>query len=256
MKALTRYPSILHATVCLFTTAAVFAAPDSKNARQVRFLAVGESPPYRQEVRNGVSVESPPPPDSVPPREVTVGAGGSEAKPVMLGLGRISNAAMVSGTLENLVLRPGGANEDAAPWLSLKCPASGDLLVCLYRNPAGKNWKDVLSVILPDGPKESPAGSVRIVNLYSLPAQVDWAGEVIEVPAGGTVLRTVKPDAGVPVHVDASDASGKKRRYFSGEITQKADERGLIAIHGADQPNPRRPVKVLVIRERGGPPSP
>lgn len=255
MKALISNSSLLIAAACLLTSAGVDGAPDSRNTRQVRFLAVGDSPPYRQEIRNGVRTESAAPAGSVPPREVTAGSGDTRSKPVPIGLNRISEVAKLSVGVENFVLRDGGT-PDAAPWLSLKCPASDDLLVCLYRDPAKPTWKDALSLVLPAGPKESPAGSVRIVNLYSQPARISWAGVEIEVPAGGTVIQPVTPDSGVQVHVDVADPSGKKRRYFSGEIVQKPDERGWIAIYGADQPDSRRPVKVLVLREKAAPPSP
>ena len=39
------------------------AEPESKPARHARFFAVGESPPFRQEIRDGVRYELDPPPD-------------------------------------------------------------------------------------------------------------------------------------------------------------------------------------------------
>ena len=46
--------------------------------RNLRILPVGESPPYRQEIRDGVRYELPPPPGSVPPMEVSFVASETE----------------------------------------------------------------------------------------------------------------------------------------------------------------------------------
>ncbi|MEM9237940.1 MAG: hypothetical protein AAGB14_14295, partial [Verrucomicrobiota bacterium] len=40
--------------------------------RQMRLLTVGERPPFRQEIRDGVRYELPPPPGSLPPVELEV----------------------------------------------------------------------------------------------------------------------------------------------------------------------------------------
>ena len=56
--------------------------------RQARFLAIGDSPPFAQEIRDGVRYELEPPPDSIPPRQVSVSLEGEAASTVDLRLHR------------------------------------------------------------------------------------------------------------------------------------------------------------------------
>lgn len=233
----------ISSAVLLLTVLAASAAPPVNPGRLVRFLAVGDSPPFRQEVRDGVRSEMAPLPDSIPPRELILDSGKEASKPVSLSLCRLSSAVAMPAGEGTLALRPGSGKK---PWFMFKGPESGDLLVCLFRDPAKTNWQEPLSVSVPEG----PAGSVRIVNLHAFPANVIWAGETLAIPASSHVLKTLEPGMESPFQVLAADkVGGSMRRYFSGSVAQKAGERGLIVIYRADEVQPRRPVKVLVLKE-------
>ncbi|MCU0751303.1 MAG: hypothetical protein MUF13_17325, partial [Akkermansiaceae bacterium] len=71
------------------------AGKPAEARRQARFLAIGDSPPYAQEIRDGVRYELEPPADSIPPRQVTTSADGQAASTVELRLGRISGPVKV-----------------------------------------------------------------------------------------------------------------------------------------------------------------
>jgi hypothetical protein len=250
-------PSILRsAAVGFLTILSVTAAPEAKPDRHVRFLAVGDSPPFRQEIRDGIRYELDPPADSVPPREIVPGFGKEIADAVTLRLGRISAPVKVPEGDGTIDLRRAGEAPDAAPWLSLKRPESGDFLVYLYRSHTKQTWRDAVSFVVPDGPVGFPAGSVRIVNLYPLSIRIMWGSETLTLPAGKTILHAIKPGAEVPFQILVADEAGTMKRYYSGAVTQNQNERGLVTIYRSDAIAPRRPVKVSMLREPVAPPPP
>ena len=93
------------------------SGPEVKNGRHVRFMAVGEPPPFRQEVRDGIRYELEPPAGSIPPREVVLGFGGDDSAAVPLRLGRISPSLKVPAGTGPLLLNrreaAEGADDDA-----------------------------------------------------------------------------------------------------------------------------------------------
>lgn len=227
------------------TLVAAVAEPKEKPPRQVRFLAVGDSPPFQQEIRGDVRYEIDPPADSIPPRDVVVGFGKELSDAVPLRLGRISPQVKVPAGEGPLALRRKEDAADTAPWLTFQRPEEGDFLVFLFRNPAGKSWKEALSLTVPDG----PPGSLRIVNLCPFVVRILWGAELIHLPAGRNLLKSAIPGAETPFQILIADAGGKAKRYYSGAVTQNPGERGLVTIYPADGESPRRPVKVSMLRE-------
>jgi hypothetical protein len=225
------------------------AAPETKSGRHVRFLAVGDSPPFRQEIRDGVRYELDVPPDSIPPREVVPGFGKQSAAAAALRLGRISLPVSVPPGEGIVDLRRVGETPDAVPWLRIQRPESGDFLVLLWRNPTHKTWQDAISLSVPDGPDIAPAGHVRIVNLHPQAIRMTWGGKNLILPAAKMIQRAVKPGTQIPFQILVADSTASMKPYYSGTVTQNQGERGLVIIYRADGVAPRRPLQVAVLRE-------
>lgn len=240
---------ILTAVACGLTFVSLAAEPEDKSARRIRLLAVGDNPPFRQEIRNGVRFELNAPLDSIPPREVDVRCGKESAAPVALHLGRISMPVAVPAGLGILDLKRGGETPDASPWLRIQRPESGDFLVLIWRDPTKKNWRDAVSLSVPDGPAGSPAGTVRIVNIFPHSVRIMWGDETLVLAPGKTIARPVRPGAEMPFQILVADKAGGMQRYYSGNVTQNQGERSLVTIYQADGVAPRRPLKVAVLRE-------
>jgi hypothetical protein len=222
-----------------------FAEPAAGTTRHARFLAVGESPPFRQEIRDGVRYELDPPPGSIPPREVVPGLAGKPARAVPLRLGLISPPVVVPAGEGPLHLQRAGGAADAAPWVTVKTPETGDFLVMLWRDPKAASWQHAGSLVV----AEAPAGHARIVNLFTQPVRMIWGGESMLVPPGGAVLRPIPHNSPVPLRILTADASGGMKRYFSGSVSANASERCLVTTYRADGAEPRRPLKVSILRE-------
>lgn len=233
------------------------AAPDAKPARKARFLALGDAPPFRQEIRDGVRYELDPPPGSVPPPELAVTAAppdGQEARsgdapppqPVQLRLGRLSEAVEVPGGAGPLRLAAPGAGP---AWLTLPRPESGDFLVLLWRKPGAASWDEALHRIVPDGPLGAPGGNFRLINLFPQSVYLRWGSESLQVKPGTALTRAVAPGAEVPFEVLVADAAGRPKRYHRTSVSLGGGERGWVLLFRADGESPRRPLKVAVLRE-------
>lgn len=227
------------------------AGKPAEARRQARFLAIGDSPPYAQEISDGVRYELEPPADSIPPRQVTTSADGQAASTVELRLGRISGPVKVPPGAGPFDLRKIGsnpqdpANPQSAPWLRLNRPEKGNFLALLFR-PSGKGtWLEPAHLVLPEGTVDS----LRIINLLPVPARIVWAGESSLLAPGKIQEHRIEPGGSVPFQIYTAGADGAAKRHYAGTATQNPGERGLVLIYPADGTSPRRPVKVSMLRE-------
>jgi hypothetical protein len=225
-----------------------------KTFRQVRFLAVGELPPFRQVVRDNVRYELEPPEGSIPPREVVLGSGEEKSTATPLRLGLISEPLKVPSGTGPLVLRQRDAAEDSAPWLRLNRPENGDFLVILWRDPKQGTWRQVSSLVLSEDPVSVGAGSVRFINCSEVAVGIKWGVEKLILEPRHVFRREVKVGAELPFQVLLTDSAGVSKAIHTAVVVQNPGERSLVLIYRADGNSPRRPVKVAVQREPVPPP--
>lgn len=226
-------------------------------ARQVRFLPVGDAPPFRTEERGGIRYELEPPAGSVPPREVLIGFGEEEPAAVPLLLGRMTAPLKAPGGSGPMTLRRRDDGADAEPWLKVARPEDRDFLVLLWRGSPKGTWAEAKALVLPDSPEAAPAGRVRIINLAPVGVGVVFAGEKIALPPGKTYQRTITPGKDHEIQLGAVMAEkAAPTRFYSGTVFQNPGERTLVVIYRADGDQPRRPLKAIVEREPVHPPKP
>lgn len=232
--------------------AAACIADDSAapGERRARFLAVGDSPPFRQEIRDGVRYEIEPPAGTIPPRDVLAGFGGPKTDPVPLRLGRPSPWVTLPPGEGPLRLWRADDAAEVPPWLAVNCPPQGDFLVVFWRRPSARSWLEASATTLPG----TPPGMARIVNLFPSAVNIEWGAESLLLKSGGSLLREAPPDKPVTLRIMSRDSKGAMKRYYSGVVSADAGESSLVAIHRADGPAPRRPLKVIVIRNAAEPP--
>jgi hypothetical protein len=246
----------LLAAPCSFAQEADESEKPAKPPRQVRFLPVGDLPPFRQEVRDGVRYELEPPAGSIPPREVMLGFGDDDPQATPLSLGRMTGPLKAPAGAGPLMVRRKNDGEEAAPWLTLQRPEEGDFLVLLWRDPAKGTWEQARSLVLPDSREAAPAGRARVVNLSPVTVGVVFAGERIALEAGKTYQRAIAVGKETEIQLGAVDAKGTLTRFHSGVVFQNPNERTLVVIYRADGVQPRRPLKAVIQREPLAPPPP
>ena len=257
-------PTSLYLTIFSALTLSSGAAPEhppannpKTPARHARILPVGDSPPFIQEVRDGVRVEIDPPAGELPPRALVTRVRPEEHDKnhplsptnVPLSLNRISPPLDVPHGNGILAFDLHGAKPAPSPWLQVTRPESGDFMILLCRDPKEKSWNKAASLIIPDGPAGTPAGTVRVTSLFPANIHILWGGEKLLVKPGSSFTRPIKPETDVAFEVLSVDTEGTAKRYYSNQISQNPGERGFITIYRADGESPRRPLKVLVFRE-------
>jgi hypothetical protein len=220
--------------------------------RSVRFLAVGDPPPYRQEVRDGVRRQLPPPPGSIPPREllVDIAAADRERPPesLRLQLGRMSAPLPVPAGESPLRLRPADSGADARPWLEVRPPPGADFTVVLWRRDPRSGWdEEPRALVLPGS---APAGTLTMVNLAEVPVAVVLGTEKIGLPPRLPQRRPLPPGKPLGFQYALSDGEGRLVRQFAASLEQPAGDRTLLVIYRADGEKPRRPLGLLQHRER------
>lgn len=239
----------LLASVCLGLTLLPVLVSAQSSGRSMRLLPLGDMPPYRQEIRDGVAYELEPPAGSIPPRELVMGSGKDPADLVPMSLGRVTANLKVPSGSGPLALRKKGGDDKSEPWISVNRPTEGDFLVLLWRDPEKKTWETPRALVLEDSAEAAPAGSVRVVNVSPVTIAIVFEGEKIALLAGKSWQRPVATGKDATIQVGAVDASGNLRRVHSGSVFQNAGERTLVAVYKADGVDPRRALKAVVQRE-------
>jgi hypothetical protein len=226
------------------------------NGRTLRVLPLGEPPPFRQDVRDGVRYELEPEPGSIPPREVKLGEGAT-ATTVRLNLGRATTTIPLPEGTAPAVLRIAGESGEpsAKPWLTLRPPETGDLLALTWREP-GKPWTEARALILPDSAAAFPAGHVRIVNLLPVEAAVIFGTERVLIPSGKTLLRAIPLNNDLAIQIAYREPAGQYKRFHSGSVMLNPNERAQVFLHRADGENPRQPARVVTFNEATPKPPP
>jgi hypothetical protein len=216
----------------------------------LRMLPVGDAPPFRQVIRNGVREEIAAEPGTIPPPQVEV-ASAENRVGARLELGRVTAPVLaVAGPVGIFQAGGGGGNQ---PWQKITMPASPAALAFLWRPPGAESWDEARSFILPDDLQTFRSGQVRIVNVAPFPVAVGWRDETIGLLPGRHVLRG--PGGGgalqdVPVAVSLKVDGQSWRQVFASSVSLNPGERCNIVIYRADGIEPRRPGKVMVLREK------
>jgi len=244
----------LLALACGMQLAAQEVSPGEKErpvtGRHVRFLPVGDLPPFRQEVRDGVAYELEPPAGSIPPRQVMVGFGDKKDDAVPLLLGQLTQPLSAPGGDGPMQIRKSEDTPKAEPWLKVNRPERGDFLVLLWRESAKGDWSKARSLVLEDSAEAAPAGKVRLVNLSPVPIAVVFGGEKIKLEAGKFYQRSVPIGKDTEFQLGAVvDSAAGLQQFHAGTIFQNPGERSLVVIYRADGVQPRKPLKAIVHRE-------
>lgn len=216
----------------------------------LRILPVGDAPPFRQKIINGVRVQQPDAPGTTPPRKVLVSVPNQERVGITLVLGTAS--APVVATAGPVTLLEERRGEDPAKWATLRMPESPVALAIMFRDPRAKLWDQSRSLLLADGVAIFPVGATRIVNASPFVATVVFAGKkyvlqpgkiVIRRRAGGNLENAV-------LRVAIGDGRGGVKRIYDSALSQGRGQRTNVVIYRADGLRPRTPAKILVQAER------
>ncbi|MGC4016288.1 MAG: hypothetical protein QM755_17460 [Luteolibacter sp.] len=215
-------------------------AEAAKHGPPLRLLALGEPPPFRQEVRGDRRVELEAYKGALPPHEISV----AECPAVPLTLCQPAPFAHVPPSPCVTLL------DKSAKWASLDIPEAlrtKPKLALFWRDP-GKTWETPRNLILDDSVEAFPAGQVRFINLLPTTAAIK-IGDATQELAAGKIWLCPAPAAGKPLQIAflAADGSWLPVHAATFEPAQ-AGMRMEVIVYRADTPTARRPAKALVLR--------
>lgn len=228
----------------------------AKPDRLLRILPVGEMPPYREKIVNGVRQEQPPPPGSVPPRKVISMVGGKpNGNPISLYLDRLSASVPVrAGAM--LLHESAGVAPNPKAWAKVSVPSRTTHALTIFWSDRQEKWKKARSLTLRDDVTSFPAGTVRFVNVSPLAAMIEFRGKKVSLPPGK--LYTLK--SGVlnqeSLVIRMKDERGKLRPIIQSGLSLRRTERSTIVVYRADGAKPRRNGKVKILTEPAKLPAP
>jgi hypothetical protein len=215
----------------------------------LRFLAVGDEPPWNEIEREGIRIEQTPLPGSIPPRELQLATetGAELGSPVRIRLNQVSSVLPVKpGRVDLHEVTEIGLSPD--PWHRLRFPRKSAVLGLLWRDPVKKKWTKGRSLLLPDDLTSFPAGRVRIVNVSNYSVLLEYGTEKKGTLKPGVAIMVTRR-AKVPLNLFLKRNNGTRVRMFSQVILAGARERTNVVIYTADGIGPLNPIKVCALPE-------
>lgn len=223
-----------------------------KEKRKVRFLTVGDFPPFRQEIRDGVRYEMPPPPGSLPPAEISISQetkspdpAASKPASVRLQLGKASETISLpagTGTMNLLATGSAAGNE---PWLRVPQPESGDFLVVIWRATRAKSWDQPKFIVVPD---KHPAGKLTLLNVSPVTIAVACGSEKLLIESGKPHDCEMPGDRPIEFHIGTPTAGTEFKKMISMSLEQRQKEHTLAVMCLSDGEEPRQPLKLTLLK--------
>lgn len=218
---------------------------------RLRVLAVGDQPPFKQEVREGVRYEIAPPADAVPPRTLLipfpVKQGEQKQKEDMqlrLRLGQAS-APLLMPLPES---RRVALNSDySGKWLDIPLSSGSASLAIVWRK--GPNWTAANTIVIPDDAAARAEGNLHFSNVSAFPVGVEIEKEKIRLNPGMSYTRKLPADRMTPLQVSYFTSDGGTKLCHSAALEPCHGTYRRLVIYSADAKTPRNPIKVIQMEE-------
>lgn len=232
----------------LLTLLFVPMAVSAQNQRKhVRFLPLGELPPWKEELVEGVRKQIKAPPGALPPKMLSVPNGDDDFQKKDLVL-RQPSGLMTFGEKTSGLKIFKGEQPAGAPWLSSPMPSSVFSLGVLFRDNADMTWNSPKMLMLADDSQAFPAGNIRFVNVSDLKAIVKVGKKSEIVPPGKTLIKPLKEGVN-PVLAGYYDKNGAVVMIFQNSIRLLQNQRVQAFFYKGQGLKPRTAVKFMSFPE-------
>jgi len=230
------------APIFLSLSLSVFAQEASH--KHMRFVPLGDLPPHRETIKNGVRIQFPPPPGTVPPKPTTLALDPKEGQDVPLRLKEFTKWASINSTAGGVKIFQ-GKQIGGKPWISSRFSSKAQSLGVLYADHQNKNWFNPKMTMVPDDLSTFPLGSIRFVNVSHCSALVRFGNEKADVIAPGKVLLKKLRQGNHPVLVGylVPGKNNVREVIFQNELMMKPKQRIQAFFYQAQGKNPRKTVK-------------
>ncbi|MGC6466561.1 MAG: hypothetical protein ACON38_15845 [Akkermansiaceae bacterium] len=232
----------------LLTLLFVPLAVSAQNQRKyVRFIPLGELPPWKEELIDGVRVQQEAPPGAIVPKSIAIPDGEDDVRRVDLNLRQPTKLMAFSEGTTALRLYK-GEQATGTPWLSSPMPTSKHSYGILFRDNANMTWDSPKLMMLRDDAQALPAGSIRFVNVsdHKTIIKVGKKSEVIQ--PGKSLVKELKEGAN-PILAGYYEKDGRVVMIFQNTVRLLKGQRVQAFFFKGQGVKPRTGVKFLSFPE-------
>lgn len=166
-------------------------APDrgKEVPRHLRFIALGELPPWKDKLVKGIRVGVPPPRWSVPPNSNLLVAGDRSVS-FELNLRSFTEILTVPDSGPQLVVKRVQA-EASADWFRCPGPTDSLTLAVLSPDPVTKKWDNPKILLLDDDARSFEVGEIRFVNISAKIVLVKLGAKVFGIRPERSLVKPI-----------------------------------------------------------------
>ncbi len=216
----------------LFTPLLLAQEPKAPESSFVRVLPVGDMPPWKEQIKNGVRVQIPPPPGAVPIEKATIPVNGGKGETLSLVLGKMTKYFELDGELPKVQLFENELMQDN-PWVDATNSPGSTALMLLMQDPrqSKPSWNHPISKMIADDLASFPLESLRFVNVSGATIIVRIEKEpAFSLAPGAVVVKGSKPGKHTLL-IGTAGAGEKPKRIYKNRITMKPGERTGIFMY-------------------------
>ncbi|MEJ6578610.1 MAG: hypothetical protein QNL33_10775 [Akkermansiaceae bacterium] len=221
-----------------------FAQNERKN---VRFIPLGELPDWKEELKEGVRVQTKPPEGALPPTIISAPNGPENIQQKGLTLRQPTGFMTFGPQAEGLSLHEGEVAAGAA-WLKSPMPTSAFSFGVLFRDNAEMTWKSPRMLMLSDTAEALPAGNIRFVNVSDLKAIVKVGAKSEVIQPGGVLIKPLQ-EGDNPILAGYYDKSGAVVMIFQNSVRLMRNQRVQAFFFKGQGDKPRTDVKFISFPE-------
>ena len=201
-------------SLCLTWTSSAQETP----SKTVRFLPLGELPPFKQIIGTDRRKQGEHPKGSMPPEGTVLMTEPGEGTPLGLRLKTFTKSLKIKPSAKGVEIYEGG-KVAGEPWFKSRFSAQKQALFVLCKDNATMTWDKPQVKVLPEDVRSFPLGTIRLANLSDREVAVRIGDEkAFKVKAGKVVLKPMKAGE-VLVTLAVEDASGAWRTILQNNLT-------------------------------------
>ena len=222
----------------------VFAQNEQK---RVRFIPLGELPDWKEELKDGVRVQTKPPEGALPPAFISAPNGAENIQKQGLTLRQPTGFMTFGPQAAGLSLHEGEVAGGEA-LLKSAMPTSAFSLGVLFRDNTEMSWTSPKMMLLNDSADALPVGSIRFVNVSDLKAIVKVGAKSDVIQPGGTLVKPLK-EGDNPILAGYYDKDGAVFMIFQNSVKLLQNQRVQAFFFKGQGDKPRTDVKFISFPE-------
>lgn len=245
------------AAIALCATSSLLHAQDQDaTPRFIRFLPLGDAPPFKQKFVNRVRHQQAAKPGTIPPQNITVPSLKGSSKSIGLELGRMTRYREFDGSVPMASLYSGA--ETDKPWIKTRMPTAPVTLALLLRNPKKEptTWDNAGIRMIKDDLAAFPSNTMRVVNMSrgKVSVKLDEKKEVILKK--GEIKILPLPGEKFLLNLKAQGSKRRPETLYRSSYLVSAGERVSAFVYSADGESTSRENRCKIFTEKFRMPKP